>query len=460
MKGTGAGENAAIKDYTCGPIGRQMLVFAIPHMLSSAMQIMYSAVDLGIVGKAVSGAALSAVSISGNVLNLLTMLGLGFATGGQVYMSQLMGLGRRDAIGRAIGTLLTATVVIGLFLASMLAMLCPSVLRLMSAPPEAFQMAEQYLYICCVGLAFTFAYNALAAAMRAQGDSRTPLFAIVLASLTNLALDLLFVLVLKWGVAGAAAATVTGQAVSALILLVTLIRRRESFHFRFDTSCLLPDWKAFRTVTSLAIPYALEMAVFNISMLFVNRMINTVGIYASETFGIGLKVEELGNKLCTGITCAASVMVGQNMAAGNIERTKKIVHTAFGFGALMYSVFAVVCFSGSEFLFSLFVNDEEVIKMAPLFISSIAWGFPAMASMRGTNGLLQGVSNAKLSFAIGIIDGLLVRIPLSYLLGVTFGMGLRGFFLAYALAAYVNASLGMLYYLSGRWKTRKLAAEP
>ena len=320
-------------------------------------------------------------------------------------------------------------------------------------------MAGLYLRICCIGLAFTFVYNALAAAMRAQGDSRTPLLAIIFASLTNLGLDVVFVMVLKWSVVGAAAATVIGQAVSASILLATILRREECFCFRLSRACLLPDWKAFRAVTALAIPYALEMAVFNISMLFVNRMINTVGIYASETFGIGLKVEELGNKLCTGITCATSVMVGQNMAAGNIERTKKVVRTAFCFGALMYAVFAAVCFTGSEFLFSLFVNDKDVIEMAPLFISSIAWGFPAMASMRGTNGLLQGVSNAKLSFAIGIIDGLLVRIPLSYLLGVTLGMGLRGFFLAYALAAYVNSGLGMLYYLSGKWKTRKLAVE-
>ena len=125
----------------------------------------------------------------------------------------------------------------------------------------------------------------------------------------------------------------------------------------------------------------------------------------------------------------------------------------------MYAAFAAVCFTGSRFLFSLFVDDREVIEMAPMFISCIAWGFPAMASMRGTNGLMQGVGSAKLSLAIGIIDGLLVRIPLSYLLGVTFGMGLRGFFLAYALAAYVNAGLGMAYYLSGRWKTKKLAAQ-
>lgn len=449
----------AVKNFTSGSITRQMLLFAFPHMLSSAMQIMYSAVDLSIVGKAVSGAALSAVSISGNVLNLLTMLGLGFATGGQVYMSQLLGLGRRDAMGRVIGTLLAATTAIALSLALTSFVFCADILKLMSVPPEAFKMAGLYLRICCIGLAFTFVYNALAAAMRAQGDSRTPLLAIIFASLTNLGLDVVFVIVLKWSVVGAAAATVIGQAVSALILLASILRREECFGFRLSRACLLPDWKAFRAVTALAIPYALEMAVFNISMLFVNRMINTVGIYASETFGIGLKVEELGNKLCTGITCATSVMVGQNMAAGNIERTKKVVRTAFCFGALMYAVFAAVCFTGSEFLFSLFVNDKDVIEMAPLFISSIAWGFPAMASMRGTNGLLQGVSNAKLSFAIGIIDGLLVRIPLSYLLGVTLGMGLRGFFLAYALAAYVNSGLGMLYYLSGKWKTRKLAVE-
>lgn len=446
----------AAADYTRGNIARGMITFAVPHMLSSALQIMYSAVDLGIVGKAVSGAALSAVSVSGNVLNLLTMLGLGFATGGQVYMSQLLGMGKREAVGRAAGTLLTAVTALGLLLAAASALLCPRIFRLMSVPAEAYEMAVVYMRVCCAGLVFSFIYNALAAALRAHGDSAAPLRAILISSLVNLVLDIWFVVSLGWGVAGAAAATAIGQGVSALILLAAIMKKGWT---GLTAASLRPEWGIFRAVTSLAIPYALEMAVFNVSMLFVNRMVNTVGLYASETFGIGLKVEEIGNRLCTGITCAASVMTGQNMAAGNTERTRRVVRTAFAFGALMYAAFAAVCFTGSRFLFSLFVDDREVIEMAPMFISCIAWGFPAMASMRGTNGLMQGVGSAKLSFAIGIIDGLLVRIPLSYLLGVTFGMGLRGFFLAYALAAYVNAGLGMAYYLSGRWKTKKLAAQ-
>ena len=152
-------------------------------------------------------------------------------------------------------------------------------------------------------------------------------------------------------------------------------------------------------------------------------------------------------------------MVAQSIASGNIERTKKIVHAAWIFGGCMYLLFGLLCFTMSKQLFSLFVDDAAVIANAPMFIKALSFGFPAMASMRATNGLMQGVSNAKLSLIIGVLDGIAVRIPLSYMLGIILGYGLWGFFLAYSLAAYTNALLGMGYYLSGRWKHRRLAVQ-
>lgn len=446
------------RDYTRGAIPSQMVRFAVPHMLSSALQIAYSAVDLSIVGKAVSGAALSAVSISSQVLNLLTMLGLGFATGTQVYMAQLVGAGKKDQVNEVMGTILAVMPALALGLAAVVVMLHKSILGALHTPGEAYEMAVQYLLFGCVGLAFSFLYNGIASVMRAFGDSQTPFFAIMVSSVVNLALDILFVVVCRWGVLGAVVATVIGQAVSALILVGVMKRHGERYGAELRLQHLRPRRKTFQTIALLALPYALEMVVFNVSMLFVSSMVNSVGLHASEAFGVGLKLEEIGNKICTGITCATSVMVGQNMAVGNIARTQKIVRTAWIFGGGIYLLFAAVCFSVPEGLFSLFIDDAEAIAIAPMFISALSWGFPAMASMRGTNGLMQGVGNARLSLTIGVIDGFLVRIPLCYVLGVVLGKGLYGFFLAYSVAAYTNAGLGMAYYWSGRWKTRKLAA--
>ena len=320
-------------------------------------------------------------------------------------------------------------------------------------------MAVQYLVIGSAGLIFTFMYNGLTAIVRAFGDSQTPLYAILAASAVNILLDLLFVVVFQWAVVGAILATVIGQVLSALILLVAMLRGRERFGLDTSRENLRPNRSVLRSITFLAIPYALEMTVFNVSMLFISSMVNDVSLVASETFGIGLKVEEIGNKLCTGITCATSVMVAQSIASGNIERTKKIVHAAWIFGGCMYLLFGLLCFTMSKQLFSLFVDDAAVIANAPMFIKALSFGFPAMASMRATNGLMQGVSNAKLSLIIGVLDGIAVRIPLSYMLGIILGYGLWGFFLAYSLAAYTNALLGMGYYLSGRWKHRRLAVQ-
>lgn len=446
-------------DFTTGSVPKQMLAFALPHMLTSALQVAYSAVDLAIVGQAVSGAALAAVSTSSHVLNLLTMLGLGFSTGGQVYMAQALGIRKREMTANIITSMVTAMIAVSVILAAITAVFSSRIVMLLNTPWESVTMAIEYLSIGSIGVIFTFIYNGLAAVMRAHGNSKTPLFAILLSSLVNIILDIVFVIFLKMAVVGAIVATVLGQLIAALILLFKILGNQDLYGVRFAKNLWKPDIKMITAICKLSVPYALEMTVFNISMLFVNSMVNHVDLTASETFGIGLKVEEIGNKLCTGVTCATSVMTAQSVASGNIARTRKIVHTAWIFGGSMYFVFAVTCFCFSRQLFAIFVDDVAVIDNAPMFIHALSYGFPAMASMRATNGLIQGVSNANLSLIIGVLDGIVVRIPLAYILGVVFDMQLWGFFLAYAMAAYTNAVLGLCYYLSKRWEKRELAVE-
>lgn len=445
-----------IHDYTTGNLPKQMLLFSLPFMLSNCLQVFYGIVDMIVVGHFVGSEGLSAVSTASQVFNFLNMLSLGFAMGGQVVIAQLVGAKKTEDLQKCIGTLFTLVAGLGVVMTGVGIAVCEPVLRLLQTPEEAFSMASSYLYICSAGLLFSFGYNLVASILRGEGESVQPCIYIAVAAVTNLLFDLLFVGVFHWGVAGAAAATVFGQAVSFIWSIIYLLHHKEAFGFDFKLSSFRPDKKQTRNIISLGVPFALRSAAVHVSMLFVTSLVNSVGVAASAVFGVGLKVDDVVRKISMGFNYASSAMVGQNIAAGNIRRTRRVVYWSWIYSAAVYLVFFVIYVTNIEFLFRLFTDDAEVLGLAPVFVRAIVWSFPAMAIMRGTNGFISGIGNSSLGLAFSLLDGLVLRIGLSWLLGTVCGLGLYGFFLGYGLATYGTSIPGAVYFLAGRWKNRKL----
>ena len=191
-----------IQDFTKGPLLKPMVLFAIPFMLSNALQVLYSLADMAVVGCFVGSYGLSAVSIASQAFMFIVMLCLGFSTGGQVYISQLIGSGRYDRLNNAIGTLFTLILGGGAVMTVLGLLFSRSFLLLLKTPPEAFSDAMDYMLISCGGVIFAYGYNMVSAVLRGLGDSRHPFLFIVIASVLNVILDLLFVAVFKMGVAG------------------------------------------------------------------------------------------------------------------------------------------------------------------------------------------------------------------------------------------------------------------
>lgn len=447
---------AIIKDFTVGSIPKQLLRFSVPFILSNVLQLVYSLVDMAVVGRFVGSSGLSAVSTASQLCNFLTMLCVGFASGGQVYISQLIGAGRKDELNRTIGTLFTSIVGICLLMMGVSLLSHRGVLDLLNTPKEAYDMAVDYALISTVGLIFTYGYNTVSAVLRGMGDSKHPLIFILIASVANLVLDLIFVPVLGWSVAGAALATIIGQAISFIFALVFLFKRRGSFGFDFRLKSLLPDKDILKTLTKVGVPFALRSGAINISMMFVSSMVNSFGVVASAVFGTGIKIDDIINKTTVSLTYSSSAMIGQNIGAKDFGRTKKIVYWCLLFSVAAYAAFTVIYLIWGQELFGLFTDDAEVIALAPVFISALVWSFPAMALMRATSGFITGVGNSKLSLLFALIDSVVLRITLSYLIGVVFDQGLFGFFLGYGLAAYGTAIPGLLYFFFGKWESYSL----
>jgi len=451
--------NRLSKDFTRGNIPRQLLLFTLPFMASNALQVLYSTIDMIIVGEYVGTPGLSAVSQSSQILNFATMVCLGFSNAGQVLISQALGAGKRKEMNRIIGTLFSVIVILAAFLSVCVLTGREWILNVMNIPKESRAYAMDYLVICGAGLVFTAGYNMVSAVLRGMGDSKRPFLFIGIASLVNLVLDILFTGFWGWKVAGAAWATIIGQAVSFLFSLLYLYRRKEAFGFDFRKESFRIDKRYTGMIASLGTPMAVQSGCINLSMLFVNSMINDVGVVASATFGVGVRIDDIVNKISQGIQYAAMPMISQNIAAKKQDRAVRVVRWAwvYSFGLTVVFMIAYVIF-GKQ-LFMAFSDDPLVHDMSGTFIRAILWMFPALAVMRGSSAFIQGIGNAKMSMVLALLDGVVLRIGLSWLFGIALNWGFYGFVLGYGVAAYGCAVPGLAYFLSGIWKKRKTLAD-
>ena len=447
------------RDFTQGNIPKQLLWFTLPFMASNALQVLYSTIDMAIVGEYVGTPGLSAVSQSSQIMNFAAMVCLGFSNAGQVLVSQALGAGKRKQMNHIIGTMFSMLMILALALSVVFFAARHWIMDVMNMPVESIEYAMDYLVICSAGLVFTAGYNMVSAVLRGMGDSKRPLLFIGIASAVNLVLDILFTGVLGWEVAGAAWATIIGQAVSFAFSVFYLYRNREAFGFDFKKESFRIDKQYSKMILTLGTPMAIQAGCINISMLAVNSMVNDVGVVASATFGVGLRIDDIINKLSMGIQYAAMPMISQNIAAGQQKRAKQVVYWAWIYAGVftVVSVSAYILFG--EQLFRLFSDDPLVHQMCGTFIAAIIWMFPALAVMRGTGGFIQGIGNAKLSMVLALLDGVIFRIGLSWLFGLAFQWGFFGFVLGYGLAPYGFAIPGLVYFLSGIWKKRRVLAE-
>ena len=447
------------KNFTSGSIPKQLLIFMLPFMASNALQVLYSTIDMIIVGEFVGTPGLSAVSQSSQILNFATMVCFGFSNGGQVLISQALGAGKRKEMSRIIGTLFSLISIFAVALSVVFLTAKGWILDIMNIPAESYAFAEDYLIICGAGLFFTAGYNMVSAVLRGMGDSKRPFLFICIASGVNLVLDVLFTGIFKWEVAGAAWATIIGQAVSFLFSLWYLFRHKEEFGFDFSIESFKISKHYTKMILSLGTPMAIQSGCINLSMLYVSSMVNDVGVVASATFGVGIRIDDIINKVSQGIQFAALPMVSQNIAAGEQKRAVKVVHWSWIYSAIMTVVAMIAYVVFGKQLFMIFSDDPAVHEMSGTFVKAILWMFPALAVMRGTGAFIQGIGNAKFSMVLALLDGVVLRIGLSWLFGIVLNWGFYGFVLGYSLAPYGNAIPGMIYFLSGKWKKRRVLAE-
>lgn len=445
-------QKSMVTDLTKGSVPVLLFSFAAPLFVSNALQAIYNIVDMIVVGQVIGGTGMSAVATGGNILSILNFVVMGFASAGQIIIARDVGEGNMEGVRKTIGTMFTVLLSLSVLVSIICFLLRDPILHLVNTPKEAYVYTMDYTLVCIMGLVFIYGYNIVSAIMRGMGDSKRPFMFVAIASVMNIVLDLLFVAVFGMEVIGAALATVIGQGFSFLYALFYLYRHKESFGFDFKPASFVPDGHTIVKLSSLGIPMALQSAAISISMTVVAAWVNSFGVVASACAGILNKLNTMVGILSHSLTTAAASMVGQNLGANKFKRVPKILFWAFASAFVIESLYVAALLADPKLIFGMFTKDAEIITSASIIIIPSIVGAYGAATRCFAFGIINGSGNSKLNLLVAIIDGMIARTGLAYLLGWAMEMGPLGFWMGDALAGFMPLVIGGIFFLSGRWK--------
>ncbi|MBQ1289280.1 MAG: MATE family efflux transporter [Erysipelotrichaceae bacterium] len=451
-------QKTMIRDMTEGPVIPLLLRFAMPLFVSNALQAIYNIVDMVVVGNYIGKAGMSAVSIGGDILHMLTFVAMGFSSAGQIIIAREVGAGRKDEIRKMIGTMFTFLLGISVVISIVCYVLRFRILELLNTPAASYSYTMDYTVTCIVGLIFIYGYNLISAILRGMGDSRRPFLFIAIAAILNMVLDILFVKYCNMEVFGAALATVIGQGVSFLVSLIYLYRRKESFGFDFRLPSFRIDPDSFRRLLALGIPMAIQSAAINISKIVLMAWINIFDVTYSALAGIFNKVNVMYNVITQAFTTAGATMVGQNLAAKKYRRVNKTLLTILFIGLLLSLAGTLLLLKDPDAVYAIFTGDLDVLSAAGVLTLPLILCLYGASTRSVSFSLINGSGKPMLNLAVAIIDGMLARIGLAALLGFALHMDCYGFWMGDALAGFMPFMIGLVFYLSGRWKEKEAAS--
>ena len=394
-------------DMTEGSIVRHLIYFALPLLAGNIFQQLYNTVDTWVVGNYVSNEAFSAVGTVGPIINMLIGFFTGLANGAGVVISQNYGARRYDKVQDTVHTTLVMTIVLGVLFTFLGIFLVPFMLNLMKVPAEVFPEASKYLTIYFAGIFGLMVYNVGAAILRAVGDSQRPFVFLVVSALVNTVLDLVFVLVFKMGVEGVAYATVIAQGISAVLVIITLIKSDNCV--RFYPGKLKIHWDMLKKIIGVGMPAALQMAVTSFSNVFVQSYVNHFGADCMSGWTAFHKVDQLMFLPMQSIALSATTFVGQNLGTGKVDRAQSGIRSALGIsiGATAVLLIPVLLFSSNITAF--FNSKSEVVEYGTLFLRIIAPFHIFGCINQVLSGALRGAGKSRVPMFIMIISFVLFR---------------------------------------------------
>ena len=445
--------NSDKSDFTQGSILKKLSLFMLPILGALILQAAYGAVDLLVVGHFGSTAGLSAVSTGSQVLNLVTFVVTQLAMGVTVLIARYLGEKRHENIGAVLGGAAIVFSVISVCIFILLVFFARPISMLIRAPEEAVDLTASYVRICGAGIFFIVAYNLLSAIFRGMGDSRSPLLFVLVACVVNIFGDLLLVAVFHMDASGAAIATVFAQAVSVVFAIVILMKKKLPFTIRKSDFKINPQCRKF---LEIGLPLALQECLTQISFLALCAFVNRLGLASSSGYGVACKIVNFAMLIPSALMQSMASFVAQNVGAGNEKRAKKSMLTGIGLGVVFgCAVFVLVLLKG-DVLCSAFSSDSAVVAKGFEYLKGFAPETIVTAVLFSMVGYFNGNNQTVWVMIQGLVQTLLVRLPMAYFMSIEENASLTKIGLAAPVSTAVGIVLNIAFYiyLNRRAKTK------
>lgn len=433
---------------TEGPVGRQIISFTLPLLLGNIFQQLYNTIDSVIVGNFSGSDALGAVGSSGPLINMLVSLFLGISAGAGVVVARHFGSKDIEQMRKAIHTTVFAGVIVSIFLTIAGVIVTPVLLKLMGTPNEIMDGSVRYFRIYFAGISGNIMYNIGSGIFRALGDSRRPLYFLIFSTGINIILDLLFVAVFNWGVAGAAVATIIAQFCSCILVFGRLFRDKGDYSLCIKEMRI--DKKQLSDIIRMGLPAGIQNAIVSFSNVIVQTNINAFGKLAVAGCGAYSKIDGFALMPAGSFSLALTTFVSQNIGANKPERIKKGARFGIIAGMLISETAGVFIYIFAPYLIRLFDGDSEVIKFGVAQARNIVFAYFLVSFSHCMAGVLRGAGHAKVPMFTMVFFWCIVRI-IWITLTVNKFNDIRFVFWAYPITWFLAALTLLLYYLFVKW---------
>ncbi|MDM9771838.1 MATE family efflux transporter [Clostridioides difficile] len=441
-----------MKDLTTGHEGKSIFFFAMPILIGSLFQQLYNTADSIIVGRFIGKEAMAAVSGANPIMFLLVAALMGVSLGFSILVSQFYGSGDLKKVKATIDTTYIL-LFIGSILISILGIVFGGpMLKLMNTPESVFAQSKLYLTIIFSGILFSAGYNSVSAILRGLGDSVTPLYFLIIATILNIVLDLTFIVVLRMGVEGVALATIMAQAVSFIISIIYLNKKHEVLKFKIKG--IVYDNKIFKDGLRLGLPSGVQQMLFSIGNMALQFLVNSYGTSAMAAFGAGLRIENFISLPIMNLGSAVSTFVAQNIGAGENERVKKGIRESIKMTLVLAVTVITLILLFRENLIALFNTDKDVIKIGSSYLFIIGPFFLFIGTSFVLSSAMKGAGDSMFALISSIVSLWLGRLPASYMLSKFFGTD--GIWMGIPFGWTLGLIVTVIYYKKGYWKTKAI----
>ena len=445
-------------DMTEGAPWKKIVLFTLPMLVGNIAQQLYNTVDSVVVGNYVGDNALAAVGSAGPILNLLIVVFVGISVGAGIMVSQYYGAREREELSLTIGNCITLTLIASLFVMVVASLVARPLLELLDTPESIIDWCQSYLIILFVGSAGLAFYNILSGILRGLGDSMSALLYLLVSTVVNIVLDLLFVAKLGMGVNGVALATVIAQAISALLCLLRLMRMTE--HFDLKLCYLKLKRKHTSKIVQLGLPSGVTQAIFSMAMIVVQSLTNSFGEMFIAANVIVMRVDGFAMMPNFSFGTALTTYAGQNVGAKRYDRVEKGARqgTAIAMGVSIVLTSLILIFGKA--LMGIFTKTPELVDLSREMMGILAVGYIAMAVTQGLSGVMRGAGDTVTPMWISIATTILIRVPVAY--GLAFltrseqfpGGRQESVFISLLVSWIMGAVITFFFYKKGSWKNK------